>query len=101
LAPTQTATAGPTAGPTPSPIGAEQIGATFTWVPVGAAPVGLVDADGELWFAADGGHLIRIDTGRLTATEVALDAKRFSGKVRLASDGANVWVIDADDHSIG
>src|SRR4029078_1282794 len=40
-------------------------------------------------------------TGRLTATEVALDAKRFSGKVGLASDGANVWVIDADTHSIG
>ena len=56
LAPTAT----PTAGPTPSPIGAEQIGATITWVPVGAAPVGLVDVDGDLWFAADGGHLVRI-----------------------------------------
>jgi len=101
LAPTQTATAGPTTGPTPSPIGAEQIGATFTWVPVGAAPLGLVDADGELWFAADGGHLIRIDTERLAATEVALDPKRFSGKVGLAGVGTGLWVTGADDHSVG
>src|SRR4029079_7646198 len=90
IAPTPTATAGPTAVPTPSPIGAEQIGATFTWVPVGAAPLGLVEADGELWFAADGGHLIRIDTQRLTATEVALDPKRFSGKVGLAGVGTGL-----------
>jgi DNA-binding beta-propeller fold protein YncE len=97
LAPTPTATA----GPTPSPIGAEQIGATITWVPVGAAPVGLVEADGDLWFSAGSGNLIRIGPGGLSATEVALDPKRFSGKVGLASDGVNLWVTDADDHSIG
>ena len=90
-----------TVGPTPSPIGAETIGATITWVPVGAAPVGLVDADGDLWFAADGGHLIRIEPATLTATDVALDPERFSGRVGLAADGGNLWVTGADDHSIG
>jgi len=97
VAPTPTTTD----GPTPSPIGAERIGATITWVPVGAAPVGLVDADGDLWFAAGGGHLVRIETVTLTATDVALDPKRFSGKVGLAGDGVNLWVTGADDHSVG
>ena len=63
--------------------------------------MGLVEADGDLWFAADGGHVIRIGPAGLTATEVALDPKRFSGKVGLASDGVNLWVTGADDHSIG
>jgi streptogramin lyase len=99
VAPTSTATT--TAVPTPSPIGAEQIVATITWVPVGAAPVGLVEADGSLWFAADGGHLVRIDPETLTATDVALDPKRFSGKVGLAGNGASLWITGADDHSIG
>src|SRR5207342_1444588 len=37
----------------------------------------------------------------LSATEVALDPERFSGEVGLASDGVNLWVTGADDHSIG
>ena len=99
LVPIPTATA--SLGPTPSPIGAEKIGATITWVPVGAAPVGLVEAAGDLWFAADGGHIVRIEPATLTATDLALDPKRFSGKVGLAADGVNLWVTGADDHSIG
>ena len=99
LVPTPSPTS--TARPTPSPIGAEQIGATITWVPVGAAPVGVVEADGDLWFAADDGHVIRIDPAGLTATDIALDPKRFSGKIGLAADGANLWVTGADDRSIG
>lgn len=94
-------TPAPTVGPTPSPIGAEMLGATITWVPVGASPVGVVDAVGDLWFAADGGHLVRIQPEILATTEVALDPARFSGKVGLAGDGVNLWVTGADDHSIG
>ena len=101
LAPTAVPSATATLGPTPSPIGAEKIGATITWVPAGAAPVGIVNADGELWFSADGGHLVRIEPTTLTATDVALDPKRFSGKVGLAGDGVDLWVTGADDHSIG
>jgi streptogramin lyase len=63
--------------------------------------VGLVEAQGDLWFAADGGHIIRIEPAGLTATDVALDPKRFSGKVGLAGDGVAIWVTGADDHSIG
>jgi DNA-binding beta-propeller fold protein YncE len=90
-----------TARPTPSPIGTAQIGATITWVPAGAPPVGVVEADGNLWFAADHGRIVRIDSANLTTTEVGLDSDRFSGRIVLASDGVTLWVTGANDNSVG
>jgi streptogramin lyase len=97
VAPTRLATS----GPTPRPIGDEALAAALTSVPVGVAPVGLVEADGDLWFGADGGHLVRIETATLTMSDIALDPKRFSGKVGLAGDGVSLWVTGAADHSVG
>ncbi len=98
---TATATPPPSiAGRPPSTV-PEAFGTLATSISLPMPPLEPVGFRSDIWFPADGGHVIRVDTGTSTAADIGLDPTRFSGKVGLAGDPVTLWVTGADDHSVG
>lgn len=90
-----------TAGPSSRAAIGEGFAAIATSIPLAVPALDPVVVDGGLWYAADGGRLLRFDPRTSTSTEMPLDPTQFSDRVGLAGDPLNLWITGADDHSVG